>query len=121
MTPEETRIVIDDLVIETRHDQAIRPLLISVVDAARVLGIDRQLFDERVVPELTTVKIGRRRLVPTAEIDRYVSGLIAEAAEAKAVAEPPVRTSVEERIRRINEHMEQSKQAGRAPKRKSAI
>jgi hypothetical protein len=88
VTPDESRALVDGLAIETRHGQSVRPLPISVVDAAKVLGINRQLLDERVAPRLTTVRIGRRRLGPTIELDRYVNDLIAEAETVTAVERP---------------------------------
>lgn len=113
MTPDESKALVGDLAIEASHDQTIRPLLISVVDAAMLLGIDRQLFDERVVPDITTVKIGRRRLVPTAELDRYVTGLIAEA-ETVAAVERPLPSTVADRIRRIDDHIARAKRPRRS-------
>lgn len=113
MTPEESKTQIDGLAVEASHAQVIRPLLISVVDAAKVLGITRRSFDTHVVSRLATVRIGSRRLVPTAELDRYVAGLIAEA-EAVATVERPIPSNMADQIRRIDEHIARAKQPRRS-------
>ena len=47
----------------------------SVVDAARQLGISRSKIYELIADgELETIQVGRRRLVPTAALDRLVAG-----------------------------------------------
>lgn len=52
------------------------PALLSVEDAARELGgvCPRHIFNLARRGELRLVQLGRRRLVPRAEIDRIVSG-----------------------------------------------
>lgn len=47
-------------------------LALSVDEAAASLGIHRDTFDARVLPRLKTVPVGRRRLVPVAELERYL-------------------------------------------------
>jgi excisionase family DNA binding protein len=52
------------------------PRLVSVERAISELGIGRTLFYELVEAKtINTVKIGRRRLVPSEEIERFVSTL----------------------------------------------
>src|SRR5258708_5137350 len=53
------------------------PRLLSMDDAARSLNITtRELRDRIDAKELRSVYIGRRRLVPLAEIDGYVARLL---------------------------------------------
>lgn len=47
-------------------------LLVSCDEAARRLGISRDTFDRFVVNDLRIVSIGRRLLVPVAELERFV-------------------------------------------------
>jgi excisionase family DNA binding protein len=55
------------------------PLLYSVVEAARLLGIGRSKCFELIAScELRSVTIGRRRLIPWADIEDYVSRLTAD-------------------------------------------
>ncbi len=49
------------------------PRVVSVTEAARHLGISRVTFYRLLAnKEIKTVKVGRRRLVPTREIDRFL-------------------------------------------------
>jgi len=50
------------------------PLLLSVADAARLLGIgERHCWDLIAAREIRSVKLGQRRLVPRAEIERIAT------------------------------------------------
>lgn len=50
------------------------PRALSVSDAARCLGVGRTLFYELLVSgEIASVHIGRRRLILTSEIDRFLA------------------------------------------------
>jgi hypothetical protein len=40
--------------------------------ATEVLGISRDSFDRHVLPEVRTVRVGRRRLVSVAELERFL-------------------------------------------------
>ena len=48
------------------------PLLVSLDEAARRLAVSRDSLDRHVTDELRLVTIGRRLLVPVAELERYV-------------------------------------------------
>jgi hypothetical protein len=37
-----------------------------------MLGVSRDFFDEHIAPELRIVRVGRRRLVPVKELERYL-------------------------------------------------
>jgi excisionase family DNA binding protein len=47
-------------------------LAYSPDEAAAALGISRDLFDERVLPELRVSRVGRRRLVALKELERWL-------------------------------------------------
>jgi hypothetical protein len=42
-------------------------------EAADVLGVSRSLFYERVLPHLKTVSLGRKRIIPIAELELFLS------------------------------------------------
>jgi excisionase family DNA binding protein len=58
-----------------RHDDS-RPvpgrLSYSKSEAAAALGVSVDFFDEHVQPELRIVRCGRRRLVPRAELEKWL-------------------------------------------------
>ncbi|MCZ7526150.1 MAG: excisionase family DNA-binding protein [Acidimicrobiia bacterium] len=57
------------------------PILLSVVDAARYIGIGRSLlYDLLADGTIESIAIGRRRLVPVDALDAYVERLRAEEA-----------------------------------------
>lgn len=59
------------------------PLAHSPDGAAQQLGIStRAVYDKIASGELSSYKDGKRRLIPTAELQRYVDRKIAEAAKA---------------------------------------
>lgn len=47
-------------------------LALSVEEAAEALGVSRDSFERHVMAELRLVRIGRRLLVPTRELERWV-------------------------------------------------
>lgn len=47
-------------------------LALSPDEAAAALGVSRDHFDEHIGPELRIVRRGRRKLVPTAELTRWL-------------------------------------------------
>jgi excisionase family DNA binding protein len=61
-----------------RRSSASRPaklgprLAVSPDEAAAVLGVSRDYFDEHVIDELRTVRRGRRILVALAELERWL-------------------------------------------------
>jgi hypothetical protein len=42
-------------------------------EAAAAIGVGPDFFDEKVAPELRLVRRGRKRLVPVAELERWVA------------------------------------------------
>ncbi|MGA8724827.1 MAG: helix-turn-helix domain-containing protein [Acidimicrobiales bacterium] len=53
----------------------VRPRLVGARQVAARLGIGETKARELMAGELPTVRIGRRKLVPEAELDRFVEGL----------------------------------------------
>jgi excisionase family DNA binding protein len=47
-------------------------LALSKVEAAEALGVSVDFFEQHVMPELRVVRRGRRRLVPVAELQRWL-------------------------------------------------
>lgn len=58
---------------ESERGASVPRLALSVEEAAESLGICRDTFDARVLPRLRTVPVGRRRLVPVAELERFLA------------------------------------------------
>jgi excisionase family DNA binding protein len=54
------------------QDQLLR-LAYTPDEAAHVLGVSRSLFYQRVLPHLKTVSLGRKRLIPVAELEVFLS------------------------------------------------
>jgi excisionase family DNA binding protein len=53
-----------------------QPLAMSIIDAAKLAGISRAtLYREIATRRLRTVKVGKRRLVPTEALHDWLSGL----------------------------------------------
>ena len=46
--------------------------LLSVAEAAQAMGVQRSTFYEHVLPELRTIHVGRRVLVPAGAVTDYV-------------------------------------------------
>jgi excisionase family DNA binding protein len=49
-----------------------RRIALSVEEAAEALGVSRDSFERHVMAELRLVRIGRRLLVPTRELERWI-------------------------------------------------
>jgi excisionase family DNA binding protein len=60
-------------------------LALSPDEAARVLGVSRDYFDEHILPELRIIRRGRRILIPLAELERWLDR---SAANASVVGRP---------------------------------
>ena len=55
------------------------PLLLSVEQAASAIGLSRTVFYDRMMRgKITSVKEGRRRLIPRSALEAYVARLLAE-------------------------------------------
>ncbi len=112
MSPEESKELLTALTVLTKYQQPIRPYLLSVNETAKVLGLSRRVIEARVIPQLTTVRFGTRRLVPTVELERYVDGLITEAAADRTT--PVVGVDVADRMRRLDARNAEAQRQARA-------
>lgn len=57
---------------ESQSKQPIR-LALSKAEAARALGVSVDFLEEHVLSELRIVRIGRRRLIPVSELERWLA------------------------------------------------
>ncbi len=65
----------DTVAVAHRHPQP-TPLLLTVVEAARLLGVGRSTAYELLASgELESVHIGRSRRIPVAAVENYVESL----------------------------------------------
>ena len=58
-------------------------LAYSPDEAARLLGVSRDFFDQHVLPELRIVRRGRRRIIPVRELERWLAESAARTLEAE--------------------------------------
>lgn len=58
--------------VATRPLAEVPRLALSVEEAAAAIGVSRDTFDREVRDELRLVRVGRRLLVPVAELDRFL-------------------------------------------------
>jgi excisionase family DNA binding protein len=57
-------------------------LALNPAEAAQSLGVSRDFFDERVLPQLRVVREGRKVLVPLRELERWLERSAAVTLEA---------------------------------------
>ena len=56
--------------------EELRPLLLPVTEAARLLATSRsKIYEMIAVGQLESVKLGRRRLIPREAVESYVASL----------------------------------------------
>jgi excisionase family DNA binding protein len=48
-------------------------LALSVSEACESLGVGWDLFHKRIAPELKAVRLGRRKLYPVSELERWLA------------------------------------------------
>jgi excisionase family DNA binding protein len=53
---------------------AVPRLALTKAEAASSLGVSVDFFERHVMPELRIVRCGRRRLIPLAELQRWLQG-----------------------------------------------
>ncbi len=63
----------------TRGQRTLPRLAVSPDEAAEILGVSRDYFDEHVIGELRVVRRGRRILVAVAELERWLDRAAARA------------------------------------------
>ena len=54
------------------HASFANRLTLTRIEAAMALGVSTDFFDEHVVPHIRMLRIGRRRLIPVREIERFI-------------------------------------------------
>jgi excisionase family DNA binding protein len=59
-------------------------LAVSPAEAAELLGVSRDFFDEHVLPELRVVRRGRKVLVAIPELERWLAENAARTLESVA-------------------------------------
>lgn len=55
-------------------------------DAAKAVGVSLSFFEEHVQPDLRLIRVGRKRLAPVAELERWVAENAAIALDADRAA-----------------------------------
>jgi excisionase family DNA binding protein len=55
-----------------RPSERIPRLALSVDEAAASIGVSRDTLEREILHELRTVRVGRRRLVPLRELERWL-------------------------------------------------
>lgn len=62
-----------------QHELTQTPLLLGVEEAARQLGLGRsKVYELLLRRELTSLRVGRRRLVPRHSLDEFIARRLAE-------------------------------------------
>jgi excisionase family DNA binding protein len=64
-------------------------LALSPNEAAAALGVSRDFLDHHVMPKLRVVRLGRRRLIPVHELERWLEREAAFAVDARLGNRPP--------------------------------
>jgi hypothetical protein len=59
-------------VTDALPDSLVPRLALSREEAAAAIGVSIDFLDEHVVPELRIVRRGRRKLIPVAELDKWL-------------------------------------------------
>lgn len=58
---------------ETRARQPTPRLALSKTEAAQALGVSVDFLEDHVLADLRVVRVGRRRLIPVAELERWLA------------------------------------------------
>lgn len=62
-----------DSALKLRATYEVPKLALSIEEACAALGISWDLWDQHVRPHVWMVRLGRRRLVPVAELQRWLA------------------------------------------------
>ena len=72
----------------------LEPLAVSVEEAASLLGVGRSTIFELIrAQRLASIKVGKRRLIPTDELEAFIHRAMAEVPWTEASAPGSARTS----------------------------
>ena len=55
------------------HKRAVQRLALRMAEAARAMGISVDSFERHVEPQIKIVRLGRVKLAPVAELDRFIA------------------------------------------------
>jgi len=58
-------------------------LAYSPEEASTALGVSRDFFDEHVLPEIRAARVGRKRLIPIRELERWLERTATVALEVR--------------------------------------
>ena len=64
--------------------RALPRLSVSPDEAAEMLGVSRDYFDEHILPDLRIIRRGRRILVPLTELERWLDQTATSVAVARS-------------------------------------
>ena len=67
--------------VTLRERAPIPRLALRPEEAAEALGVSRSFFYDSILPELQIVRIGRVRMVPVAELERWLDSQASRAGE----------------------------------------
>ena len=59
--------------MNARTPRPVARLALTADEAAVAIGVGRSMFYEQVLPQLRVVRIGSKRLVPIAELERWLA------------------------------------------------
>ena len=62
-----------DVAVKLRAAYEVPKMAMTIEEACIALGISWDLWNEHVAPEVRLVRLGRRRLVPVAELQRWLA------------------------------------------------
>ena len=66
-------MAVSDATVKLRATYELPRLALSIEEACAALGISWDLFDQHVRPHVRMVRLGRRQLVPVAELQRWLA------------------------------------------------
>ena len=72
MRPKAPSINVPELAQEVAKALSVERKALGLQEAAQSLGVSIDYFKQHIAPDLRTVRRGRRKLVPTAELDRWL-------------------------------------------------
>jgi excisionase family DNA binding protein len=64
---------VSDAIVRQRATYELPKLALSIQEACSALGISHDLWKEHVAHDVRVVRLGRRRLVPVAELQKWLA------------------------------------------------
>lgn len=62
------------MIVAKKLPASIPRIALTPAEAAAAIGVGPDFFDQNVAPHLRLIRRGRKRLVPVAELERWVAG-----------------------------------------------